>query len=199
MNDSSVCCYILGLIAFGPAMSIIVIVDVILRGGVARSRYQLMCDISTRADPSVWMWGGHRSLLAWLLAMLLWIVRLMSPLQMLKFLYRLRPAVSSSNLSKRTDVPPLITEIYFIMHAILLYILMSMRCAAPSVYETVVGWWLFSESVAWMLYYCVLRLYFEGVGNFSVFSRLEYLIVLPIAMWVQCGGAALSASPGWWH
>lgn len=175
------------------------------------------------------MWGGAPSVITGFILYSYVLLRLLSPLQWVKVAYRRRrrepshadmpPAALSlqnepapppqghrarSTSNVRPDVPPIVTELYFLT---VLAVLITLYSAAPSVRELrghtpllsspleVLSSLFALESFSWITYYLLIRQISER--RFTIYSPAEYLFTLPFVVAVQCFAIAIaiSASP----
>ena len=81
-------------------------------------------EISTRPNFSSWKWRGKPSPLSFFVVYLIYFIRICSLLQISKFLYRKLASKKSIDYnSQRVNVPPIFVELYFIIWAIVLFVL----------------------------------------------------------------------------
>ncbi len=158
---------------------------------------KLMNSISTQPNKRSWRWGNSRSFLALILLYAVYILRVLSLLQILKRIYRglksRKNAADRDLASKRINVPPLFVEIYFIsfitlLTAIYLYSNSSdidfLSIQYPVLFSCLNGivnficYYFLIESSIWVLYYFVLRRFFEE--KYAIMHALEYIILIPI-------------------
>lgn len=153
-------------------------------------------------DRTSYDWSGGQSILATLVFHAFFVVRLLSPLQWLKYLYRwhgwrprspFRIPLKESRLGRaeRPDIPPAFTELYFLFLLLLTWPLVAAARAlvgdvGPLVEAVLVaiGWLLVVECLQWALYYLVFRLFIEP--SFTLFHPAENLLVFPLVIVVQC-------------
>ncbi|MBR3810768.1 MAG: hypothetical protein IKJ16_00350 [Agathobacter sp.] len=162
-------------------------------------------EISTRPNRSSIVWGDKNfSLLSSILLYTIWIARVLSLLQICKFVYRIlvqkvrefknreqldtvkkveEGKILIDNTSGRVNVPPIFCEIYFLIW--LLYLIAVHHF--PSVFsgtlvQISVVYYLF-ESVVWVLYYTIFRRFFEE--GYSIYHELEYLTNLLLVIPTQ--------------
>lgn len=139
--------------------------------------------ISTRPNYTSWCWKGYVSPLAYLILHIIYISRLLSLLQISKFIYRFLKKIyfksfSIDKASKRINVPAYFVEIYFITWCILLF-------AIPKewVYSKYLSFYFMGESFFWLLYYFFFRRFFEE--HYAIMHTLEYIVVLPLLIITQ--------------
>ncbi|MEU3982469.1 hypothetical protein AB0F77_20635 [Streptomyces sp. NPDC026672] len=151
---------------------------------------QAMQRVSTRPATSSYIWGGRRSPLAFAVFHLFFLMRLLSPLQWLKYGVRRRNAAKPPTTNQRPDFPAAYTEWYFIavlaaagtaylvrhtIHPDLPFPLAQLLAA--------VGWLLIAEAVVWMFYYLMLRAFIERY--YTIFHPAEYVLMFPLLLAVQ--------------
>lgn len=136
-------------------------------------------EISTRPNLTSWKWKGSTSILAFIILHFVYVSRICSLLQILKFVYRkIAKYTSVDKASKRPNVPSYFVEIYFIIWAALLFIIP----AELSIIRPLSYYFLF-ESLFWLLYYFFFRRFFEE--RYAIMHSLEYIVVLPLLITIQ--------------
>ncbi|MGS2719601.1 hypothetical protein [Paraglaciecola aestuariivivens] len=139
--------------------------------------------LSTPPRYESYMWGNNRSLFATLFYGLIYYVRFISPLQLVKAIFR---AVQESDLNdkkERKDFHSLHTEIYLLS-------ILLISAAQVFLAEKGLGFlpkWimiiLLIESIFWTFYYMLFRVLIEK--HLSIFNEAEYFLSLPIVLVTQ--------------
>lgn len=140
---------------------------------------RLFDGISTRPNFTSWVWKGNISPMAFVLLHLVYVSRICSLLQILKYTYRnISRHASTDKSSKRGNVPSYFVEVYFVAWAIIL-VVMPKNC--------IITWWMsiyfLFESMFWLLYYFFFRRFFEE--KYAIMHTLEYIVILPLLIFVQ--------------
>lgn len=135
---------------------------------------------------SSYMWGGRASPLAYVVFHLVALLRVLSPLQWLKQVFRRRTSARrTTNL--RLDFPAAFTEAYFLVVLAGCGCLFLGDLRLPSFGELVVrtvAWTLVLEATVWILYYLLLRGLIEG--RYTAYHPAEYLLQFPLVVGAQC-------------
>lgn len=147
-------------------------------------------EISTVPKKKSYIWKDEKpSILAFILLWLMFVCRFFSLLQWGKFLFRKIGKrcrrVSKDPGAKRPNVPVLFVECYFILWLaaqILIYNYAPFDADTHIIISVVCGYYLF-ESVIWVIYYTVLRRFFEE--KYSINHILEYFVVLLVLVPAQ--------------
>ncbi len=143
---------------------------------------------------SSYTWGGRASPLAFSVFHLVAVLRLLSPLQWLKQVFRLRAgARRTTNL--RLDFPAAFTEMYFLAELAAAAVLLFTDVRLPSWGEAaarVLACVLVLEATLWVLYYLLLRGLIEG--RYTAYHPAEYLLQFPVVVAAQCALIALLLS-----
>lgn len=152
---------------------------------------EVLDDISKFPNRGSFRWGRFFSVLSWIVLMAIWLCRLLSLLQLLKFWYRKYYGRKKNKTyfgkqdSNRPDIPPWMQEAYFFGWLLLFGCVKLFHIDLPhiSLMPFVMGYFLFESSV-WMIYYTIFRRFFEV--SYSIYHPIEYFVLLPI---VACGQA----------
>lgn len=146
--------------------------------------------VSTRPAASSYIWGGRRSPLAFAVFHLFFLVRLLSPLQWVKYSVRRRNTAKPPTTNQRPDFPAAYTEWYFIVILVVAGTAYLVRHAAnphPPVLLawllSAVGWLLITECVVWVMYYLMLRAFVERY--YTIFHPAEYVLTFPLLLTIQ--------------
>lgn len=155
----------------------------------------ILQQISTMPNPESFYWAGKQfSLLATVLLWSMWLCRVFSLLQWVKYIYRAiaaavlkltrrRDQSGEKNGSGRPNVPPLLCEIYYILWMAFFALVYTKVLAVPYwVMQLTTAMYLF-ESVVWVLYYTIFRRFFEA--RYSIYHELEYLSELLLVIPTQ--------------
>ncbi|RZL50753.1 MAG: hypothetical protein EOP00_02845 [Pedobacter sp.] len=155
--------------------------------------------ISTAPERTSWEWGSYISVLSFVFLRAIWLLRIFSVLQLLKIVVRERIRIAkiftAKHDSKRADVPPGLQEIYF---SLWLFLLLLFACSlknllpfqvslSPKSIKIFATYFLIESSV-WIIYYTILRRFFEE--RYSIYHPIEYFVLIPIVM----SGQALALS-----
>ena len=134
------------------------------------------------------------------------VVRLVSPLQWLKYGYRWhglripKPStavarVPSGARATRPDIPPYFTEAYFLAIVVLAWpvaslirVLHGTSHVFPQALLTAAAWIIVIECLQWILYYLIFRSFIEP--HFTLFHPAENLLVFPVVVLAQCATIA---------
>lgn len=151
--------------------------------------------ISTMPNPDSFFWAGTQfSLLATVLLWIMWLCRVFSLLQWVKFIYRKAATAwlrltqrkdqsGEKNGSGRVNVPPLLCEIYYLLWTVFFALLYTEILSLPHrVIQLIASLFLF-ESIVWVLYYTIFRRFFEA--QYSIYHELEYLSLLILVIPTQ--------------
>lgn len=136
-------------------------------------------EISTRPNFTSWKWKGNISILSFVILYLIYFIRLCSLLQISKFIYRkLAPKKTFDHNSQRVNVPPYFVELYFIIWAIVLFLL-------PKDWPLTkwLSCYFLFESFFWLLYYFFFRRFYEE--KYAIMHILEYIVLLPLLILIQ--------------
>lgn len=143
--------------------------------------------VSTKPNTVSWRWKGGVSVISFCLLYLIYIGRLLSLLQWVKYLYRVTVKhfgrASVDKASKRVNVPSVLVEIYFLAWMVLLFCLPVATTAAKALSA-----YFILESYVWILYYYFFRRFFEE--RYAIMHTLEYIVVLPVMITTQAVGVA---------
>lgn len=135
--------------------------------------------ISTRPNLTSWVWKGNVSPLAFIILHIVYLTRICSILQISKYIYRkFAKYTSVDKASKRPNVPSYFVEVYFILWALLLFVLPK----DSSITKWLSYYFLF-ESLFWLLYYFFFRRFFEE--RYAIMHTLEYIVILPLLIIIQ--------------
>lgn len=145
----------------------------------------IVTSISTPPNRSSWEWKGVTSILSFILLYGVFLVRLLSLLQISKYLLRhhneKKNRASTDSGSKRPNVPSWFVEAYFIFIAITLYVLAYFFHDSKIMF--VVSFYFLLESAVWVLYYHVLRRFYEE--KYAIMHALEYFVLIPVVILIQ--------------
>jgi hypothetical protein len=155
--------------------------------------------VSTKPTASSYVWGGRVSPLPYLTFHLIYLLRLFSPLQWLKFVVRRRgTARPTTNL--RPDFPSAFTEWYFItlfMASVVAYVSRGYLPPLPKPAHVIavgVLCLLIVEPSVWIFYYLLLRGFLET--RYTIFHPAEYLLTFPLVVALQLMLVALVPGHG---
>lgn len=171
---------------------------------------RLFDSVAGRPAPSSYTWSGFRSPVTFFTVWLISALRFLSPLQWLKYLYRigffdrsrfLRGSARvhlASGSNRRPDVPPALTDWYFIAIAVALLIASSLDYLPLNRWAyyplaTLAGL-LFVESITWIIYYFLLVKIGHVEEDFVIWSPAEYLLLFPIQILIQGTTVAIFSS-----
>ncbi len=146
--------------------------------------------ISTPPDPDARKWSDGPSFLSFVLLGFIHICRVLSLLQIIKYFYRLIAKwqnenhirlASKDNYSKRINIPPIIPEIYFIFWFSIETIFYILKL--HNLFTVILAYYYLFESIVWILYYAILRRFFEE--RYKIQHPLEYFVNLLIIIPTQ--------------
>jgi hypothetical protein len=140
--------------------------------------------VSTRPTFSSYIWGGRVSPLPFLAFNAIYVGRLLSPLQWVKYWTRRRIAKRPTT-NRRPDFPSAFTEWYFlaVFGLALIATLVPIDEIGPAPLGLVIrgiGWLLILESTTWIVYYLLLRAFIETY--YTIFHPAEYLLTFPLVI-----------------
>ena len=146
-------------------------------------KYNLFEKIASKPSKNSTIWrGGKRSILSTILLWFIWICRLFSLLQIFKLVYRELMTFFHKDVydekSKRPNVPPFFTEIYFVLWLGVLLLFYFMKWSNLAVHIAIY-YYLF-ESIVWISYYTIFRRFFEE--NYALYHALENLTILALVI-----------------
>ena len=150
----------------------------------------LIFKVSTAPRKKSYIWKDEKpSILAFILLWSMFVCRVLSLLQWSKLIFRevgeRLSRVSKDVGAKRPNVPVYWVECYYILWLtaqILIYFLVPFGTEKQWIVTAVSCYFIF-ESTAWVIYYTVLRRFFEE--KYSINHVLEYLVVLIILIPTQ--------------
>jgi hypothetical protein len=149
---------------------------------------------------SSYVWGGRTAPITAAVAWAATVVRLISPLQWVKAIYRGSAARRGANL--RRDIPPAMTDVYFlVVLAIavggLVMARINLMPDSPIANAIIdfIAWILLVESIGWVLYYFLVRRLVEA--NFVIFHPAEYLLLFPVQVAIQSCLIAILTAATW--
>ena len=138
---------------------------------------QVADNVSTRPNRVSWKWKGGSSYIALTLLYAMYLGRLLSLLQWVKYFYRTivrrMGRASVDKASKRVNVPSCVVEVYFLLWLGLLLLLPKSCCFT----QALSAYFIF-ESYVWILYYYFFRRFFEE--RYAIMHTLEYIVILPV-------------------
>jgi hypothetical protein len=156
--------------------------------------------VAGKGKSDFWSWSYSTSPIALVVYGLIRLTRLLSLLQWIKAVSRHAPITVSmltTNRSGRIDIPPWLTEAYWTFslvalvvisippsHGVVSSMLEFLEHEHPSLVP-IISLYFYIEAISWVLYYSFFRLYYEGSDRYTIFHRLEYLLLHPIAGGVQ--------------
>ena len=160
--------------------------------------YSLFRKVATTPDRASYKWkDGQPSILAMILMWFVWIFRICSLLQWLKHFFRTigtnkEKAENTNNSnheevkksgtkvdsydkgSKRRNIPPWFTEVYFLVWGIVIALFYFLKLNHLSV--KIITIYYLVESAGWVAYYTIFRRFFEE--KYSLYHSLENLVIL---------------------
>lgn len=144
--------------------------------------------IAGTPDCSNWCWQGGRSLFTWLILWTVMELRRTSALQLAKSLYRLIAPEDVDVGSKRPNVSPLFQESYVLLWGVFLSLQLFLKSEISFVFVALDIYFIV-ESTTWILYYSVLRRFYEE--NYSVYHVMEHLPIILFMIPLQAIAFAL--------
>jgi predicted dehydrogenase len=161
---------------------------------------RIVGEVSGIPPASVYRWNGLVSPIAWLFAAAFLLLRLLSPLQWLKFAWRRGEAGPDAGAAAgRRDFHARYTEIYFLvvlLFMVAMWLLLEGQAGWPL--RAVLGEatadglgfvlhglvaLLLLESFVWLSYYCLWRNLMEP--GYTLYHPAEYLVLFPVVVAVQ--------------
>lgn len=155
----------------------------------------LFSKVSTKPHYESYTWGKHRSIFASVIYWLIFVLRIFSPLQWIKLIFRKRQAALNDE-KERVDFHAMHSELYLLVVLCLslgFYFIPPLVPAMPGIPEVVVSGLglltygiaalLLFESVMWLFYYMLLRILIEK--HLTIFNEAEYFIALPFVLATQ--------------
>ncbi|MDO6822153.1 hypothetical protein [Marinobacter sp. 1_MG-2023] len=155
----------------------------------------LFSKVSTKPHYESYTWGKHRSIFASVTYWLIFVLRVLSPLQWIKFIFRKRQAANNDE-KERVDFHAMHSELYLLVVLCLslaFYFAPPFVPALPGIPEAVatglsllvkaIAALLLFESVMWLFYYMLLRILIEK--HLTIFNEAEYFIALPFVLATQ--------------
>ena len=153
--------------------------------------------ISTPPESTSWQWGRFTSLLSLIFLKVVWALRVLSVLQMLKAVLRIIRRVRHQNKGKqdsvRSDVPPGFQEAYFVVWLLVLLIVYFVSSPAYWQLNLALACYFLAESTVWLTYYTILRRFFEA--RYSIYHPIEYFVLLPVILMAQAFAIAIIYEP----
>ncbi|WP_302568137.1 hypothetical protein [Culturomica massiliensis] len=145
---------------------------------------KIISGISTFPSKNAWVWKDSVSVLSFTLFHLLWIIRLFSLLQIIKYIYRkIAFCIKQFSLdkgSKRINIPVLLVELYFIFFALGIFFVFRNKY---------ILFYYLIESSVWLLYYNVFRRFYEE--KYSICHQMEYFVLIPVVFFSQAKAISL--------
>lgn len=155
----------------------------------------LFSKVSTKPHYEAYTWGKHRSIFASVFYWLIFVLRVLSPLQWIKLIFRKRQAALNDE-KERVDFHAMHSELYLLVVLCLslaYYFTPPFMSALPGAPEAVISGLsllpdfiaalLLFESVMWVFYYMLLRILIEK--HLTIFNEAEYFIALPCVLATQ--------------
>ncbi|RBW49274.1 Gfo/Idh/MocA family oxidoreductase [Marinobacter sp. F3R11] len=155
----------------------------------------LFSKVSTKPHYESYTWGKHRSIFASVLYWLIFLLRILSPLQWIKLIFRKRQAANNDE-KERVDFHAMHSEIYLLVVLCLslaFYFVPPFIPAMPGIPGAIISGLgvlsyaiaalLLFESVMWLFYYMLLRILIEK--HLTIFNEAEYFIALPFVLATQ--------------
>ena len=155
----------------------------------------LFTKVSTKPHYESYTWGKHRSIFASVIYWLIFILRIFSPLQWIKLIFRKRQAANNDE-KERVDFHAMHSELYLLVVLCLslaFYFIPPFIPALPGIPEAIISGLdllsylivslLLFESVMWLFYYMLLRILIEK--HLTIFNEAEYFIALPFVLATQ--------------
>lgn len=155
----------------------------------------LFAKVSTKPHYESYTWGKHRSIFASVIYWLIFVLRILSPLQWIKHLFRKRQAAHNDE-KERVDFHAMHSERYLLgvlCLSLVFYFSPSFTQALPAVsggitsgldlVSGIIAAILLFESVMWLFYYMLLRILIEK--HLTIFNEAEYFIALPFVLVTQ--------------
>lgn len=157
----------------------------------------LFSKVSTKPHYESYTWGKHRSFFASTIFWLIFVLRIFSPLQWVKLIFRRKQAAAHNDEKERVDFHAMHSEFYLLIVLSLsiafyffppysLSSFFDIPKTASSLLTLAVDAiliLLLIESVMWVLYYMLLRILIEK--HLTIFNEAEYFVALPFVLATQ--------------
>lgn len=158
----------------------------------------LINKLATFPNKHNYNWQGGYSVIVFSILLIITLFRSISCLQLGKYIFRKFYSASKDVASKRSNVPPVFQELYFLLWIIFLCIQLNLRLFNPLIFALDV--YFIIESLTWIIYYSVFRRFFEE--KYSIYHVLEHLpliLLLIPAQAIAYAKIVSSTSPnlGW--
>ena len=136
-----------------------------------RREMKFIKKLATFPNKHNYNWQGGYSLIVFILLHTITLFRITSCLQLGKHVYRTFLANSKDIVAKRSNVPPVFQELYFLFWMCFIYAQLFFNISNPLIFALNV--YFITESLTWILYYSVFRRFFEE--KYSIYHVLEHL------------------------
>ncbi len=154
---------------------IVALLSLIYAQIATEDNWELLKRLANNPGKGNYVWQGGFSGFTFLILFVTMIFRTVSCLQLCKFMYREVLSWDKDLKAKRPNVSPLFQEVYFILWAIFIITQLNNNNVAGPVVEGLNIYFII-ESFTWIMYYSVLRRFFEG--NYSIYHVLEHLPII---------------------
>src|ERR1700730_17440713 len=140
--------------------------------------------VSSRPPEAAYVWGSHPSILSTAILHTFYVLRVISPLQWIKYWYRLATKARSTT-QPRPDVPPIVPEIYWLANILVLLLLLALQHLTPfpspaSLAIRAFALFIAVEGSVWILYYLIVRSFIER--RYTIYHPAEYILLLPVVL-----------------
>jgi hypothetical protein len=162
-----------------------------MKVGIVTKLSRLANKISKMPIGSSYRWDERISIVATLVFHTVAVLRILSLLQIFKYLHRKRFG-RDRHFQKRTNFHSLYTEVYFIL-VIGLLILINLWPGPPSIVSSWIAGYFATEAILWSVYYLFFRHFIES--HFTIYHHAEYFLAFPLALIVQVLGISIAMAP----
>lgn len=150
---------------------------------ILKTIFFVVNSISTKPNHTSWCWKGHVSPLAYITLHIIYLSRVLSLLQISKFVYRFVQGKIYNKLtidtsSNRGNVPSYFVEVYYMVWFAVLFIISKEWTLSRGL-----AIYFMIESFFWLMYYFFFRRFFEE--KYAIMHTLEYIMVLPLLIVCQ--------------
>ena len=150
------------------------VISVIVGAVTKENPLAMIHKLATFPSKRNYNWQGGRSLIVFLILLVTTLFRAISCLQLGKYLFRVRYKASKDVASKRSNVPPVFQELYFLIWIAFLCVQLTTGLFNPLVFALDI--YFIIESITWIFYYSVFRRFFEE--KYSIYHVLEHLPIV---------------------
>ena len=144
-------------------------------------KMKLIEKLATIPNKNNYNWQGGYSFIVFVILHTVTLFRATSCLQLGKQVFRKFYSNSKDITAKRSNVPPVFQELYFLFWMGFIYVQLNLKLFNPLIYALDV--YFIIESLTWIFYYSVFRRFFEE--KYSIYHVLEHLPLILLLMPTQ--------------